>query len=612
MLISRRVSAVNPRLGTYFSIFASAFVAAFFVSLIVEHLGLSDLSGRWSLFLVPVLLYIAIGAMVKTEEPVEYFAAGRRVPAGYTGLLIATTSLGATGIVAMTGVFFFSGFDALCVYIGGLSGLVLMSVLLAPFYRKFGAFTVPSYLGKRFESRALRLTAASISAVPLLLLLTAEVTMGAAFTRYLTGLPQVAAVAVVVTVVVLATVLGGARSLTWAASAQSIGLILALFIPIAVVAVLITSLPFPQLTHGPLVRNLVRNEVVSGLVAVTAPALDFSFPGQALTTLSKPYTLPFGHVGPIAFAMAAVIFAFGIASAPWILPRVVATPGVYESRKSLGWATVFFGLILLTVSAAAVFMRDGLLDLVMSERVGQPPAWLEAVTRAGFADIRIGTGAYAYPSLPFYRDGVLFSLPVAVGLPLTFVYLAMAGAIAAALAAASASIVALGAILSEDVITGLNADMADSKLRIWIARAALPLVALAGGLIALFAPTDPLMLLFWALAISGAAFFPVLVLSIWWKRITAYGAIAGLFAGFAVSSLAILLSEAQFIEVSSAISGVIGIPASIAASLIVSIFSPTPGREALESVRDLRVPGGEVISDREARLNRLKSRTRPN
>ena len=103
---------------------------------------------------------------VPTREPLEFFAAGRRVPAGYTGLGIANSAMGATGIVAMTGIFFLIGFDALCLVIGGLAGFVIMAIMLAPFFRKFGAFTVPSYLGRRFESRTVRLLAAALLSVP--------------------------------------------------------------------------------------------------------------------------------------------------------------------------------------------------------------------------------------------------------------------------------------------------------------------------------------------------------------------------------------------------------------------------------------------------------------
>lgn len=141
MPFARRTGYVNPRLGTYFGIFMSAFAALALMTLILEGLGVSDEALRLMMFLGPIALYAAIGIVAYTQEPIDYFAAGRRVPAFYTGLALAQTALGATGLVALTGVFFLIGFDALCMVIGGLAGFVVMAVALAAFFRKFGAFT---------------------------------------------------------------------------------------------------------------------------------------------------------------------------------------------------------------------------------------------------------------------------------------------------------------------------------------------------------------------------------------------------------------------------------------------------------------------------------------
>ena len=160
MSLTSRTRFVNPRLGTYFGIFASSLAGLVLLLLIFEQLGTSDTVLRWGMLLGPLALYAAIGLCVPTQEPLEFFAAGRRVPAGYTGLGIGVAALGATGMVAITGVFFLIGFDALCLMIGGLAGFVIMTVMLAPFFRKFGTFTVPSYLGRRFESKTVRLLCA--------------------------------------------------------------------------------------------------------------------------------------------------------------------------------------------------------------------------------------------------------------------------------------------------------------------------------------------------------------------------------------------------------------------------------------------------------------------
>jgi cation/acetate symporter len=169
MAFGARAKMINPRLGTYFSIFAALYTALFLLILIFEQLKINEQFLRLFFFAGPILIYAVIGLCVGTTDILGYFAVGRRVPAAYTGVLLGASALGGTFIVAGTGAFFFSGFDALVLLIGTLTGFVMMAIGLAPFYRKFGAFTVPSYLGRRFENQGLRVVTAAVAAVPMLL-----------------------------------------------------------------------------------------------------------------------------------------------------------------------------------------------------------------------------------------------------------------------------------------------------------------------------------------------------------------------------------------------------------------------------------------------------------
>ena len=203
---------------------------------------------------------------------------------------------------------------------------------------------------------------------------------------------------------------------------------------------------------------------------------------------------------------------------------------------------------------------------------------------------------------------MLFALPVALGMPAAMVQLALAGAVAAALAAAGAATVALGNVLAEDVVNGLSWEPAEPAIRLWVGRSAIGVAVAIGWAIAAFAPTDPLRLMLWAFAITGSAAFPVTVLSIWWKRGNQFGAIASVAIGFAVAVLAIIAGEARWIEIDSALAAMFGIPAATLTLLAVSAVTPKPSRHALEVVRDIRVPGGEIIYDREMRIARLRKR----
>jgi cation/acetate symporter len=610
MSITSRTRFVNPRLGTYFGIFASSLTGLVLLLIIFEQLGTSEAVLRWCMLLVPLALYAGIGLLVPTREPLEFFAAGRRVPAGYSGLGIANATLGATGIVAMTGTFFLIGFDALCLVIGGLAGFVIMAVMLAPFFRKFGTLTVPSYLGRRFESRAVRLLTAGLVSVPLLLLLAAELGMGAFAASWLVGQPQGLMVMVLALAIVGTVAMGGTRSLIWSGSAQAIAAILALLVPVTIVAVMVTNFPLPQLTNGPLLRALVHSEAAQGVPIVDATGLTFILPGQDFAPVAKRFTAPFGNVGPMAFVVAMLTVMAGVASSPWLLPRVTMTPGVYETRKSLGWATVFFGLIMLTAAAVSVYMRDFVMDIVKDGAPSSLPEWMRKLTELGFARVQASADALGFTSFEFARDTVLLSLPVAAGLPNVFVYFAAAGIVAAALVAASAATVTLANVLCEDVVNGLSWEPLPREPRLWVARIAIAGVAVFGGIITLLAPTDPLRLLLWSLAISGSTLFPVLVLSIWWKRMNAFGAMAGSACGFAVAVLTILAGEANILGIDGALAGLLGLPAGTLGAILASLATPGPSRSMLELVREIRIPGGEVVYDREMRMLRLKNRER--
>ncbi len=606
MPLSHRTGYVNPRLGTYFGIFMSAFIALALMTLILEGLGVNDEALRLTMFLGPIALYAAIGIAAYTREPIDYFAAGRRVPAFYTGLALAQTALGATGLVALTGVFFLIGFDALCMVIGGLAGFVFMAVMLAAFFRKFGAFTIPSYLGKRFDSRALRLIAGGILAVPMLLFMAAELRIGAFAATWFYPMPQSVAVMALVSVIVITLAAGGMRSLAWSSAAQSLAALIALLIPVAIVAVIVTNLPLPQLSAGPILRVVGRAEAAQGLPIILPPALAFDIPGEGLSLIAKRYSDAFGSVGPLAFVIVTLSLASGLACAPWLLPRVASTPGVYEARKSLGWATLLFGVSMLTIASIAIFMRDYLTDIVTAAGPVRFPQWFEALQERGILTVAAEGGRPTLASFSFSRDDVLLSLPIVAEMPAALVYLAAGGVVAAALATAGAVALALGNILSEDIIYGLTSQPAKTSPRLIVSRLALGGAAALAGLIALVAPTDPLKLMLWAIALTGASAFPVLVLSIWWKRLNTFGAVAGLTTGFGVTVLAIIAGEAGLTGTDGALAAAIGLPAGLVAALFVAYATPAPSRGLLELIRDIRVPGGEILYDREMRHQRRK------
>jgi cation/acetate symporter len=517
--------------------------------------------------------------------------------------------LGATGIACATGALFVVGFDAIWLMTGALAGYVIMAVLLAPFFRKFGAFTLPTFLGRRFESRNVRIISAALLSVPTLLMLAAELSIGAKAIEWLIGEGRPMAMAIIVLAVIGGLAFGGMRSLTWTSVATGAAAILALLVPVTIISVLLGYLPVPQFSHGPMIRALGRSEAVAGIPIVLQSPLALQLPFDGLQAIAKRFYEPYGAVGPLAYALATLTTMMGVAAAPWVLPRVATTPGVYEARKALGWATFFFGSLMITAVTIAVFMRHYLMQAAGAS-IASPPEWLRSLITLRMAEMSTRGNKLAAADISIDRDSIVLALPHAAGLPDVFAFLAAAGIIAAAFAAASAAALALAAMLSEDIVNGLSWQPSAAPIRLGTARVMVVIVVAFGGLVALLAKGDALKLLLWALALTASAGFPVLVASIWWKRINQYGAFAGIVTGFSVATLMILASEAEIIGLSSALAAIVGVPAGIAALISVSKLTLPPTRHSLELVRDVRVPGGEILYDREMRILRQKERRR--
>jgi cation/acetate symporter len=601
-----RTRQVNNRLGTYFGIFASAFAAVILVGLLVEQLGVSDSLLRLSFFVVPILLYGGFAAAAITNDRADFFTAGRRIPAAFNGLVTAIATIGGTGFVAMTGVLFLIGVDGLVLSIGWLSGLVVASVLLVPFLRKFGCYTVPSYLGRRFASRTVRILSAAILSVPVLLLVAAEIRIAATASSLLTGQAEALMVPVVTIVAALIGAAGGVRSLSWAGAAKALAALIALAVPATIIAILINTVPIPQLTHGTVLRSLGRLETARGLSTLFASPFQFDLPGTLYEPMSNRFLQHFGTVGRYGYVLAALAIMAGVAAMPSQLMRSGVSPAVYESRKSMGWAVLITGFAFLTLASVAVYLRGLVLDQVGGVRTEQLPLWFKALQQTGIVSISKASDVVSMANVGFRRDAILFLLPVAGGFPRALHYLSIAGGLAAGLAAITAGVVCLGGMLSEDIVHGIQRDPPEDGVRVLTARLAV-LVASGAAAALAWIPADPLHMALWAVTLSSAAGFPVLVLSVLWKRINSWGATVGMISGLGCA-LAILLSGEMASEGAALpIAGVAGMVASTLGAVIASRLSPGPSRHVLELVRDMRTPGGETLCDRETRIARLKA-----
>jgi cation/acetate symporter len=598
-------SLANTMVGVYFGIFAACLAAGVVLLLIFEQLGVTEASLKKAMVTISVVLFATIGGSAYTGRAREFLFSGRRVPADYNGVPLAVVALGAAGITGMAGVLFLAGFDMLCIGVGIVAGLAASVMLLAPYLRKFGAPTIPSYLGQRFESGPLRLLAATVCVLPLMLLAIAEIKIGMMSVMWLLPIRPEAAGALIALVLALTVLPGGVRSLSWSGAAQALAVLIAILLPAAIAAVMQTNLPFGQFSHGPIIRAVARMEAAQDVQVPVATLMALDLPGSGLQPIVGRFATTFGSVGQLAYVLLTLSILVGTAGSPALLSRAVTTPSVYDTRKSIGWAVALVGILLLTFSSVAVFERDILIGSFVGQSAAAPPATLQRLMDIGLAALD-GQGArLTSNSILFDRDGMLVALPVMMGMPLAVVNLVAAGVMAAALAGAATSLTQLGIMLGEDVAGGPSSWTASDGLRVMGCRLAIVGAIAVAGVGAVATNGDPFLLMLYAILISGSTIFPVLVLSIWWKRLTIAGAIACLLTGL-FTTLAVLLADLASLGLPALLAPVIALPAALIAAGIASYLTPVPGRHILEMVRDLRIPGGETIYDREMRQARQR------
>jgi cation/acetate symporter len=432
--------------------------------------------------------------------------------------------------------------------------------------------------------------------VPTVMVLAAEIRIGAFVATWMTGLPEASMVVVIALAATGAVVIGGMRGLTWSSAAQAIAVLIAIVTPVMIVSLLISNLPFPQLMHGPLLLGFRRIETAQVTQPITTLISGFQMPGPGLEALTGPYLQSFGHVGWLSLPFVILVIATGLASLPAVLQRAGTSTTVYESRKSVGWAVLTAAFMLLTLVSVAGFFRGYIAEQIVGAPGDRLPVWFQTLQQLGFA------------SVAKTRDVAFLALPMAAGLPVVLVALAAAGALLAAATAAAAHITALGGMISEDLIHGGRREAPDDKVRLVSARLACA-VAGGAGLLGALMVTDPLAVVLAALALSAATAFPVIVMSILWRKVSRLGAIAGMATGFGLTVVLMFGAVTGMIGLPPVLAAAIGGPANFLVLVLISQAAPLSSRRSMEVVRDLRSPGGEATYDREMRLLRRKRAT---
>ena len=332
-------------LGKIYGIYTGGFFGFVILLAILEQVGVPNRIIGYLFVGFTLVIYAGIGVLSRTMQVSEYYVAGRRVPAVYNGMATGADWMSGASFLAMAGTLYLLGYDGLAFVLGWTGGYVLVAVLIAPYVRKFGAYTVPDFLAARFGGNVVRF-------IGIIVLLAASFTYGVAQIRgtgliaeRFLGIPYDYAVYLGLASILLCSMLGGMRAVTWTQVAQYIVLIIAYLIPVIWMSVKQYGIPIPQLMYGQALQDIAALEVSKDALAG-----------------AKLHLLPFGGNGiwsSQSFNFFALIFCLmaGTASLPHVLMRFFTTPSVRDARKSVGWSLFFIFLLYFTAPAYAAFAK---------------------------------------------------------------------------------------------------------------------------------------------------------------------------------------------------------------------------------------------------------------
>ena len=609
MTLQHQYRPINPRLGTHYAVFTSAMASVVLILAMLEQLGTQKLWLSHFMIVSPLVLYAGVAVMTRTLDIHEFFSAGRRVPAVFGGLSLAVTAIGGVGFFALTGSLYLIGFDALALALGWGAGFAVCAILFTPFLRKSGAYTLPGFFRQRFDNRTAGMVAALFLLPPVLLLLAAEIRIGAFVASLFISLSFELAIVIGSVIVAAIAIMGGMRSVSWTQCVLYVVIIGAFLIPVTILSLELTNLPLPQLTMGSLFEGLAAQEIAIGVTQSGAVDIESALPGERPEPSLKPFLAAFGSLSQMDFVLLVFCFAAGTATLPSLLMRAGTSPSVFESRRTVGWGVIFFGLFLISAPAYAVFTKFITLQQIAEVLPGQLPDWIAGLRDAGLAEFsdRNSDGRFDASEMLVSRDGVTLALPIVAGYPFILLVLVAAGGISATLAASVAHAFAAGTALSEDLFSGILNPSATPGKRLFYCRVGI--IAAAGG-VAWYVNVqdfDVLTTVAWAMSLSAATFLPALTLAIWWPRISLWGVLAALIAGFSVSAGHIFLTEFSgqkpWFGISHLLAATFGVPAGFIAGIAASYLMPAPKPQVMAIGDEIRDPSGETLYDRVVRLS---------
>ena len=551
----------------------------------------------WTLTIVVLtfLLYIGIAIWSRASSTKDFYVAGGHVPAWANGLATAADWMSAASFLGMAGLISFSGYDGSVYLMGWTGGYVLLALLLAPYLRKFGQFTVPDFIGDRYYSNIAR----SVAVVCALLVSFTYVAgqmrgVGLVFSRFL-EVPINTGVIIGMIIVLFYAVLGGMKGITYTQVAQYCVLIFAFMVPAIFISIQMTGSSIPQLGMG----SNVIGESVSLLDKLDGLSTALGF--DQYTNGSKPMI-------DIFFITAALMV--GTAGLPHVIVRFFTVPKVKDARKSAGYALFFIAILYTTAPAIAVFARTNLIETVSNKDYAGMPAWFSKWETTGLLkfDDKNSDGIIQYVADPVInelqvdKDIIVLANPEIANLPNWVIALVAAGGLAAALSTAAGLLLVISTSISHDLIKKQFSPNISDKNELVIARMSAVVAVCIAGYFGINPPDFVAATVALAFGLAAASFFPAIVLGIFYKKMNKEGAVAGMVVGM-VAMLFYMLkfkfdmfgggtSKEWWFGISPEGFGTVAMLLNFIVSIIISLLTPDPPKEVQEIVEDIRIPSG--------------------
>jgi cation/acetate symporter len=568
-------------------------------------------------------IYISIAWASRVKDTKGFYVAGGSVPALANGMATAADWMSAASFISMAGLISFMGYTG-CIYLmGWTGGYVLLALLLAPYLRKFGKYTVPDFVGDRYYSNTAR-TVALICAIFVSFTYVAGQMrgVGIVFSRFL-EVEVNTGVMIGMAIVFLYAGLGGMKGITWTQVAQYCILIVAYLIPAIAISFKITGQFIPQLGFGSTIAH-GTNAGMYLLDVLDKLNTDLGF---------AAFTSAFGQGNKSMIDVFCITFALmvGTAGLPHVIVRFYTVPSVKAARLSAGFALMFIAILYTTAPSVASFARYNMIDTINNQEYKTAPTWLKNWENTGLVawvdknddgiiqysagkpfagkpkftkstgdnGERLVSNKFTTNANEFYvdRDIMVLANPEIANLPAWVIALVAAGGLAAALSTASGLLLVISSSISHDLYYRMINPQATEKQRLFLGRVMIGVAVCIAGYFGIHPPGFVAQVVAFAFGLAASSFFPIIILGIFNKKTTKEGAITGMACGIIFTMIYIIQIKffgvkPWFFGISAEGIGTIGMLINFALTLIVSKFTPEPPQKVQDMVENIRYPRG--------------------